>query len=107
MNKYEEKIIEITDLDSSIHELLRKKNRSPMFQLFDLLVDNVFFFTDGLKSNGAYFLTVNNTDAKLIHIDKKSLNIKETNVTNIIKNNAKQKSFDYNGFKYTIIKKIR
>ncbi len=106
MNKYDAKILEIASSSGTIHELLRRPVRNPLFQLIDIMLNNTLWAVDGLVSKGAYYLLLDETKADLVHIER-NLDVSRIDVTSVVKDSAKKRSFDFEGNRYKLYRKIR
>jgi|SRR5690606_26393599 len=106
MNKYDKKILEIAPNNGSIHELIRRPIRSGFLRFVDMMFDNVLVAADGLSSTGAYYLLVGDTSAELVHIEK-DLQVSQQNVTQVVQQSVKKRSFEFDGNKYKVHRKIR
>lgn len=105
-NKYDEQILKVTNPNESIQELVRKPKRNFLFQVIDLFLDFIPSSLDQIKAEGAFYLVVNDHEAKLVHIDR-TLHLQAQDVTNIIRNRKKKNSFDFDGYQYRIVRKIQ
>lgn len=106
MNKFDNKILEIAPKEGTIHDLLRRKVRSGLFQFVDMMYNNIFLTIDHLESTGAYYLIVEKNKATLVHIDK-DLQVSRKDITNIIQTSGNKNSFEYEGYKYKLYRKVR
>jgi len=106
MNKYDKKIVEVAPDGETIHELIRRPVRSPLFHFIDILLDSVLWSADGFTSKGAYYLVLDKTKAELIHIER-NLDVSHKDVTSVVQVSANKNSFKFEGYKYKLIRKIR
>lgn len=106
MNKYEKKIFEITKKNKSIHELLRRPKRGIQFHIMDTLADFMLSVKDSFDTKGVYYLVMDETKAELFHITKE-LDYTKTDITHVIANATKQNKFEYDGYNYKLLKKVR
>lgn len=106
MNKYDEKILSITQKGVIIHELLRRPVQNFFTQIIDMLFNNILFTVDGLQTKGAYYLVTDQEKATLIHIDRE-LEVHEQDITEVIQQAAYQRSFIFDGHRYRPLRQIQ
>lgn len=83
MKKYEKKILELAPESGTIYELLRRPVRSKLVHFIDMMFDSLLLVADGLKSNGAYYLLMNEAKADLVHITP-DLDVSKANVSTAV-----------------------
>lgn len=106
MNKYDTKIHEIASENSTIHELNRRPIRSSFFNFVSIMLDNIPWVVDGFTSKGAYYLILDGTKADLVHIER-NLDVSHRDVTRTVQGAANKRSFDFEGNRYKIYRKIK
>ena len=109
MNKFEKKLSEIVNDNSSVLELQAMKDTSELEKWIDTIFNFAFSLTDAFKQlknmKGHYLESYNNTHT-LIIIDK-SLNVEKHDVTKLINNSHNQNSFVFEGTKYKFFKILK
>lgn len=107
MNKYDVKINEIAPEASTIHELICRPVRSPFFQFVNIIFDSIPWVVDGIAaSQGAYYLIINESKADLVHMER-NLDLSQSNVTSAVQKSANKRSFEFEGNKYKLYRKIK
>lgn len=106
MNKYDKKILEVAPNDVIIHELICRPVRSSLFQAIDLLLDNLFFISDGLKAKGTYYLLSDDKKVTLAHIER-DLQVNYKDVTTAIQQTQNRRTFIFEDHRYKTIRKIQ
>jgi len=107
MNKYEKKLYKIAPKGATIYELTREDIASKTEGTLDFFLGGLLRFGKSLKfvkSVGAFFLVINGEHVELFHI-KPSLEVNKQNLTGRLQPSKNRKSFDYNGYRYTLFRK--
>lgn len=106
MNKYDQKVLELSDSQSSIYELLQKKIRSPLFHFINLVMEQIPTVADDLIHRGAHYLIVNGRERELIHISP-DLDIVTETIPLTGAAALEGNSFDFDGFRYKLFRRLK
>lgn len=109
MNKFNEKMLEISQEGSNIIELQAQKVRSELESWIDVIFNFAFSLKNAfsqLKNLKSYYLESINDRHTLIIIDK-DMNIEKHDVTEIINKTHNKQKFIYNNIQYKIFKVLK
>ncbi|MFS0821312.1 hypothetical protein [Bacillus sp. 1P02SD] len=109
MNKYDEKIIQFAKEKDEIFELLQSEVRSNGGKVFNFLLEGIFSFDSAVKQldrKEAFYLVVNQEKAELVTIQK-TLELSHQDISGAIQVASGKKSFEFNGYKYKLFRKIK
>jgi hypothetical protein len=106
MNKYDAKILEIASEDVTIYELMRRTIKSPLVHFIDIMLNSTLMAADAINSKGTYYLLLDETKADIVHIER-NLDVSHKDVTHAIQVSLNKKSFEWEGQRYKLYRKIR
>lgn len=110
MNKYEKKVLEVASKDALIYELTKEKLKGKIGNIFDFITFGLVSFGDGVKQlgsiQGAYYLLIEGKQADLVHIHH-NLDVEYDNVTHQVQGASNRRTFDVDGYRYKLYRKIR
>ena len=109
MNKYEKELFKVTPTDAIIYDLIREDVTSSGRQILDFLLEGIMTFgktVKGLKTRDAYYLVIKDEESELVQIQP-NLKIVKKDVTSATRAAANKKSFEFEGKRYKLYRKIR
>ncbi|WP_342431281.1 hypothetical protein [Neobacillus sp. FSL H8-0543] len=109
MNKYEEKLMELTSKDATIYDLIQEEIQSPKIQILDFLLEGLLKGRKALmalKTGNSYYLVINKDKSELVQIER-DLTVLHKDVTRAVQAAANKKSFEFEGKRYKLHRKIR
>ena len=96
-------------MDAIIYDLIQEEINSPKVQILDFLLEGLFAgkkAIKALKTGDAYYLVMNEGKSELVQIQR-DLNVLHKDVTSAVQVAANKKSFEFEGKRYKLYRKIR
>ncbi|RFB17255.1 hypothetical protein DZB84_09285 [Bacillus sp. HNG] len=109
MNKFDEKIMQMAQENDEIFELLQSEMRSNGGKVLNFLLEGLFSFDSAVKQlekREAFYLVMNHEKAELVTFQK-TLELSRQDVTGAIQLASGKKTFDFNGYRYKLFRKIK
>ncbi|MEH7177577.1 hypothetical protein [Neobacillus vireti] len=109
MNKYEQELMKVTPKGAIIYELIQEDINSRSVQIFEFLGEGILAFgkaLNRLKKMDAFFLVINDEKSELVQIQSNLTKIQQ-DVTRAVQAASNKKSFEFEGKRYKLYRKIR
>ncbi len=109
MNKYDTKVMELATEGTIIYELTKDIIGSNSKPKTDFLLEGLLSFVVALKDvkkRDAYYLVIDGEKSKLVNIQR-NLNVSHKDVTSAVQVASEKKSFEFEGQKYKLYRKIK
>jgi hypothetical protein len=109
MNKYDQKVMQFAAEETTVYELIPKKNHGTGIKVVDILLDNVLSLgpaVNQLEKRDSFYLVMDEEKAELVTIQK-DLHLTHLDITSSVHIASGKKYFDYDGNRYKLFRKIK